>query len=183
MNNSFYYHPLLRVLHWLMALLILTMIGVGWYMTGLAKDDALRGTLYGLHKSTGVLVLMLLVVRLAVRMETTVPPLPTGIPGWEKRLADITHHVFYLFFFLVPMSGIWMSNSWGHGVSFYGLFEFSFFPANQAIAPRSSETHEIMAFTLLGLIVLHVVGVIKHRFIDGHDVLYRMTGTLPRKNP
>lgn len=169
------YHFLLRLIHWFMALTIICMFALGLYMTGLEKADPLRTTLYGLHKSFGALMLCLLIVRVAVRLFTAKPRLPKQFALWERGLSHLTHFALYVVMFQVPMSGIWMSNSWGHGVSMFGLELPRLFPEDREIAPQASETHEMMAFIIIGLVVLHVLGVLKHRFIDKHSILYRMT--------
>lgn len=176
------YHPILRVLHWAIALLIITLFCVGLYMTGLEDNDPLRGTIYGLHKAFGALVLMLAAIRLTVRLATRIPANPP-IACWELRLASTTHVLLYILIFAVPLAGIWMSNSWGYGVSFFGLADLPrLFPENKEIAPLAGNWHEWLAFTLIGLVALHVSGALKHRFIDRNDVIYRMTfGKLPEE--
>ncbi|MGB1540131.1 MAG: cytochrome b, partial [Rickettsiales bacterium] len=77
------YHPAQRVMHWLMAVLILGMIAIGWYMHGLERESELRPILYGLHKSTGVLVLMLFSIRVILRVKKGAPALPAAIKAWE----------------------------------------------------------------------------------------------------
>lgn len=175
------FHPVLRVLHWVIAILILTLFCVGLYMTGLEDNDSSRPTIYGLHKAFGALVLMLAAVRLTVRLATATPPNPPIAP-WELWLANVTHVLLYVMLFIVPLSGIWMSNSYGYGVSFFGLELPRLFPENKEIAHIAEERHELLAFTLIGLVVLHVSGALKHRFIDRNDVIYRMTfGKLPEE--
>ena len=170
------YHPAQRVIHWLMAIIILSLLAVGIYMTGLDKEDANRGQLYFLHKSFGVLVLILIALRVALRVKFGTPILPAGINSLERRMAHSTHHFLYLLMVAVPLVGIWMSNSWGYGVSFFGLFDVPFrFPENKEIAPLAGEMHEYLAYGLLALVVLHVAGALKHRFFDKNDVIYRMT--------
>lgn len=180
------YHKHLRIIHWMMAIVILSLLAMGIYMSDLEGQDEFRSTLYFLHKSFGVLILMLLVARIILRRKHGAPVLPAGIKQQERLLASIGHYSLYALMFLVPMAGIWMSNSWGHGVSFFGLFDLPFrFPENKDIGPLASETHEYLAFGLLGVVVLHVLGALKHRFIDKNDVIYRMTwGRAPEdKNP
>lgn len=174
------YHPLLRLIHWFMAATIIGLFAVGFYMTGLEKEDPLRSTLYGLHKSFGALILCLIVVRVIVRLCTAIPVMPKLFATWERGLAHIVHFALYLLMIAVPLSGVWMSNSWGHGVSMFGLELPRLFPEDRAIAPQASEIHEILAFVIIGLAVLHVLGALKHRFIDKNDILHHMTfGRIP----
>lgn len=174
------FHVTLRIIHWLMAVIILSLLAMGLYMTGLEREDALRGTLYGLHKSFGVLVLLLLAVRLFLRVATHVPALPKLYPLWERGLAHLGHFALYLLMFGVPMAGIAMSNSGGHPVKFFGVVVPPLFEQNKEFGGLAHEAHWLLAYVLIGVIGLHLAGVIKHRFIDKQDILYRMTfGRIP----
>lgn len=174
------YHPFMRILHWFMALTIVSLFAVGLYMHGLESEDPLRPTLYGLHKSFGALILLLVFVRIITRLVTRTPTMPPRFATWEKRLAHMAHFSLYTLMFAVPTAGIWMSNSWGHGVSMFGLKLPRIFPENREIGPLASDTHEILAYTIIGVASLHALGALKHRFIDKHDILYRMTfGRIP----
>jgi cytochrome b561 len=171
------YHISLRIIHWLMATLILGMIGLGWFMEGLGKEVSYRGTLYFLHKSFGFTVLLLAVLRVVVKIKTKSLPLPQSIPAITRKLAHAGHHLIYLFIFAVPISGYAMSNMFGHGVSWFGLSLPKIFPANKELGGILNETHEILAYIMLGLIILHISGSLKHRFLDKNtknDVLKRM---------
>jgi cytochrome b561 len=172
--TSVRYHVTLRILHWFMAITILSLFAVGLYMTGMEEEDPLRGTLYGLHKSFGALILFLVALRLTVKVFTTTPRLPQAFAKWEKGLAHAGHALLYLLMFGVPLAGVWMSNSWGYGVSMFGLELPRLFEENREIAPLAGEIHELLAFAIIGVVCLHVAGVLKHRFIDRNDILYRM---------
>ena len=87
------YHVSIRVLHWLMALIILSMIAVGWYMEGLASDAPGRGDLYSLHKSFGVIALVLVFLRLGLRLMLGVPDLPDSIPLIIRKIAHFAHYL------------------------------------------------------------------------------------------
>lgn len=171
------YHWMLRITHWLMALLILGLIAVGWYMTGLDKTDENRYTFYGWHKSFGVVVLLLFGVRLVLRFTTHIPSLPAGLKPWEWKLSKLTHGLLYLFMLAVPLSGYAMSAAGGHGVKLFGIPMPSLFPEDKTIAGIAHEAHEIIPYILLGLVVLHIAGALKHRFMDApeNNVIRRMT--------
>ncbi|MCH2546155.1 MAG: cytochrome b [Alphaproteobacteria bacterium] len=167
------YHTLHRVIHWTMALIIISLFAVGLYMTGMERENPLRGTLYGLHKSFGVLILFLVVLRIITRLATKIPAMPK-FAKWENALAHIVHFALYCLMAAVPLAGIWMSNSWGHGVSFFGVELPRLFAENKEIGPLASEIHEILAFVIIGIASLHIIGALKHRYIDKHDIIYRM---------
>lgn len=170
-------YPLaIRVIHWFMALSILGLIVVGYYMTGLSKDDPSRGDMYNLHKSFGSLVLILVIIRLSVRIFTKVPPLPKAIPDKEKKAAAAAHILLYALMFSVPILGFAMSNGYGYPVHLFALEMPVLFEKNIELAKLANEWHEIMAYVLLAIVGLHFAGAMKHRFMDKkeNDVLGRM---------
>ena len=90
------YPIIMRVLHWAMALIILSLIGVGFWMVDLPKDYADRGYVYSLHKSFGVTILILIVLRFVVRMISKIPPLPASIPAIAQKAAHGAHLALYV---------------------------------------------------------------------------------------
>ncbi len=175
-------YPLaMRILHWTMALIILGMIWAGWTMVSL--DDqvpAKFAVFYPWHKSFGMLILILVVVRLATRLRALTPPLPGGLAPWEARMAKICHVSLYVLMILVPCMGYAMSSSFtqSDGVFFFGVNLPELLPKNDARFEVFQALHRYLAYTLLTLVVLHVAGALKHRFLDkdrGNDVLSRMT--------
>jgi len=163
-------------MHWLMALLIMGMIGIGWYMAELPRENPLKGTLVGLHKSFGALLLILFFVRVGIRFATAIPELPQTMQLLERRLATIGHKLLYVFIGIVPLSGYAMSNFYGYGVSLFGLPLPKIFPENKELAGLAHEAHEVLPYILLVIIVVHVAAVIRHRFFDRpeNDVLPRI---------
>jgi cytochrome b561 len=117
-NSGNRYGLLSRAIHGIMLLLIFGMLGVGMYMADLDKTDELRKVLFGLHMSTGVLVLMLAVIRIAWLRASPAPRLPTALQNWEKTLTTLVKSLMYLLMLLIPISGILMVNTNGHAVGF-----------------------------------------------------------------
>jgi len=166
-----------RILHWVMALLIIFLLGLGIYMSDfLDKDSSNRLDIYNLHKSLGVLVLILLFLRIVNRLLTRRPPLPFAISALEKKLAKFGHFALYFLMFTTPFSGYLMSSFAGYPVHFFSIELPNFFSPNFEIAGFFAEAHEVSAFSLLGLIIIHILAAIRHRFFDkpGNDVLNRM---------
>jgi cytochrome b561 len=167
-----------RLLHWLMALLILTMIGIGATMTDLDKEDPLRTQLYTLHKEIGVTILALAVLRILWIQASRPPVLPAALQRWEVVFAKSTVGLLYLLMLATPITGYLMTNTGGKPINYFGLFDLP------ALMGKSHNLHEILedvhgflAFSILALVGLHVAGVIKHRLIDKDpevDVLKRM---------
>lgn len=170
--------------HWLIALLIIGNFVGGLLIEGLLEPDAtaaqkqLGFTIVQLHKSFGLTVLVLSLLRLALRLGTGVPPLPAHMTPLERLLAKATHVGFYAVMILVPLSGWLMvsASPLGFPTLFFGLFEWPHLPvaASAEISGAASEAHEVMAFIGAGLFVLHVGGALKHHFLDRDDVLARM---------
>lgn len=171
------YHILIRILHWLMAIMILSLIAVGWYMEGLPKEAAGRGDLYSLHKSFGVTILALLFIRIAIRLTKGAPDLPDSIPYIIRKAAHAVHYLIYILMFSVPLAGIMMSNMYGYPVKWFGYKLPFMFPENKELAYIAKESHGILAYALLALVAFHIAGAIKHRFFEKNpknDVLNRM---------
>jgi len=166
----------MRLMHWVFAVLILSIIGVGWYMVGLDKSVSYKYDLYHLHKSFGVLVIFLLVARLAIRWMSRIPPLPKSMPESEQKLGKLAHVLLYVFMFVVPASGYLMSNASGRDVPLFNLVMPSVIGKSSELAGFFHDAHGIVAYTLLAIIVVHTLGALKHRFFDKpeNDVLHRM---------
>jgi cytochrome b561 len=177
-NNAEYYGSFSKLLHWLMAVLIVALLAVGFYMTGLDKEDPSRGQIYGMHKAFGVLTLMLLVIRIVWLRISPAPVLPAVFTAKEKRVVSSVKGVLYLLMFLIPISGYVMSSAANRPTSFFGLFDLPMLIAeNKAIAGAAHEAHEILAFVTIAFILLHVAGVMKHRLKDRNgpsDIMNRM---------
>ena len=167
-----------RFLHWVMALLIFAMIGLGAYMTDLAKEDPLRAQLYSMHKAVGVTLLGLAIIRILWILVSRPPVMPAALQRWEVVLAKSTVGLLYLLMLVTPIAGYLMTNTGGNPISYFGLFELpALMGENHDLHELLEEVHEVLAFTILALAILHIAGALKHRFIDkdpGADVLKRM---------
>ena len=184
-NSSF--EPLLRysiaarILHWLMAIGFLFMWACGYAMTSLVADDSpIQEFLFGLHISIGVTLLLLLVIRIAVRLAQRPPALPKGLARWERIGSQLGHWGLYL----LPAATIavgWAETDFGgHGVAWFGIEMPKIFPTRERLfgfdlEMTTATLHLWFAYTMLGLAVLHVAAVVKHKWVDGHDLLTRMT--------
>jgi cytochrome b561 len=168
-------YPLaIRILHWLIAFIIIGLLIAGLIMTGMEKDNPNRSLLYSLHKSFGVTIIFLAVLRLTLRLWLGTPPLPSTIPAQERRLAHFGHWGFYLFMFGMPITGYMLSNSFGLSVHWFGVNLPRLFDVDRARGEFAANLHEYGAYTLIGLITLHVAGVIKHGWKERINLLSRM---------
>lgn len=171
------YHPWVRIIHWLMALIIILLLAVGFYMTNwLDKESVNRMIIYNIHKSFGALVLFLVVARIFIRLSKPIPPLPNSISVFVKKIAHLVHILLYGLMIFMPLSGYLMSNSFGYPVHLFGLPLPMLVEKNIEMGKFFAETHKILGFTFVAVLGLHIAGVVKHRFFDRseNDVLKRM---------
>ena len=164
------YHPLSKFLHWLIALLVVTLLVVGFLL------EDLPPIAYTLHKSFGILVLALMIGRVLWIRHIGRPSLPEAMPQWEKFFARAVQHCLYLFLIMMPIAGWIMSTASGHVPEFFGLFLFPCpgISEDKALAEFMKEVHETTAWIIIGLLFFHVAGALKHHFGDKDNVLKRM---------
>lgn len=174
--------PLAIALHWGIAALVLAMIVLGLVMARLPVGPQ-AFELYQLHKSIGLTVLALMLLRLAVRLRRPAPPLPDTLKPWERAAARVTHVGLYALLFAMPVSGWLMASAspWGIPTVWFGLVQVP-----HPIGP-SAETeallktvHATLSYLLALMLALHVAAAIKHHWLLRDDVLRRM---LPRWRP
>lgn len=179
MNSSVRYGLVSRSLHWLLAAMILFMIGLGAYMTDLEKIDPLRSQLYGLHKSIGVTILLLAVVRIVwISLISPPPPANRALLRIEVIISKSVIGLFYLLMIITPVAGYLMSNSFGKPVNYFGFVQLpALISQNHGLAESLEGVHLILAYSILVLVGLHVAGALKHRLLSKNpeaDVLKRM---------
>lgn len=170
------YPPLMRWMHWLTGVLLLAIIAGGWFMTGLDSSVPYKYDIYDLHKSLGVLIILLMVLRVGIRKFSTVPKYPDSLSKFSRIVATATHHTLYLLAFLVPISGYLMSNAGGRDVPFFGLTAPRVISENSDVASALHSFHVLVPYILLALVGLHIVAALYHRYFDKpeNDILKRM---------
>lgn len=171
------YHISSRVIHWVMAIIILSLLAVGIYMEDfLPKDASYRMQVYNLHKSFGVIALILIFVRIFNRFLHKAPALPESIPAHEKFLAHLVHFLLYVLMLIMPFSGYLMSNSYGYPVHLFGLKMPNLVEKNYELGAIFAKTHHYAGYILIALLFLHILGALKHKFFDKpeNDILKRM---------
>lgn len=161
-----------KLLHWIMAIMIITLLTVGLVMTNLADSD-MKWTIYGMHKSFGLVVLAMAICRLVWRFINIVPKLVSVF--WERMLARGVHALFYILMIMMPLSGWLMSSAGGYTIPFFGLFNVPFLiPKNESLGQLFGQAHEWIGYGLIALITLHILASFKHHIIDKDDILKRM---------
>ena len=171
-------------LHWLIAAAIVGNITLAWVWPRLA--DAHVRPAIDLHKSIGITVLGLAVMRLVWRWTHRPPPLPTGYQRWEIAASHATHILLYVLIFAMPLSGWIMDSAWKdaatHPMQLFGVFEWPRIGAVMRLDPATRDrvhdvfgaAHGWLSYLLYALFGLHVAGALKHQLLDGEPELQRM---------
>lgn len=186
------YSAVAVMLHWIIAILLVWTVLLAWQaedLKGAAKMVPLQ-----LHKPLGIVILLLTLARLAWRVVHRPPPLGPGLKPWERQLAHAVHWGFYGLMLLVPLTGWAMVSASSlivrYPIDMFGLFDW---PVIQPLfdLPETvrhdrhellEEIHKLMAKAIIyGLIPLHVLGALKHQFLDRDNSLSRMIPFLARR--
>ena len=167
-------------LHWAIALLIFTAFPLGVYMHDLPLSPN-KLQLYSYHKWIGVSIFLLAMLRISWRITHRPPPLPSGMPQWEKIAAHATHYLLYVLIFAIPLSGWLMSSAKGVQTVWFGVLPLpDLVSRNKELGELLKEVHESLNFLMLGLVLAHVGAALKHHFIERDDILVRMIPLLSR---
>ena len=167
------YHGFSKLIHWITALIILGLLPLGFYMT-LMDFSETKLTLYGLHKSFGLLVLILAFVRVFSWVIVRKPTHLDSHALWERIAAKLAHVILYLSLFLMPVSGWVMSSAGGFPIAFFGIPVPHVMEKSEEIFKLSRQVHEFSSYALIAVIGIHVLGALKHHFVDRDTTLRRM---------
>jgi cytochrome b561 len=184
------------VLHWLIAIFIALMFVLGWYMAELPKEApkqmaydlfdlgvytwqvaeeiSPRTFYFNLHKSLGLTVLALIVLRILWRITHKPPAALSSYKAIEKKVATATHHSLYLLMLAVPVTGLTMAINSKYGVKWFGIDVIAGLD-NKPVRDFFECTHEFVGIVLLVLIGIHLLGALKHKFIDKDNTMSRMS--------
>jgi len=173
------YHPVAVALHWLLGLALVAIFALGLYMSDLPFSPE-RLKLYSWHKWAGIVVFTLSFVRLFWRLLRRPPALPLNIeaamPAWQRMAHHATHVGLYALFFAVPLLGWSFSSAAGFPVVLFGVLPLpDLVPVSEGLAELLKQAHELSAFAMAALVLLHVAGALKHQFIDRDGLLSRMS--------
>lgn len=174
-NTKSSYGVVAIALHWLMAAMVIGLFGLGLYMVELTYYDSWYKGSLDLHKSVGITLVALLIFRFAWRALGTQPePLSNSSPVLNK-VAHTAHLFLYVLLCIIVISGYLISTADGRSIEVFTLFSIpaiDFSVANQA--DIAGKIHYYVACSLIGLVVLHALGALKHHFIDKDKTLIRM---------
>jgi cytochrome b561 len=163
-----------KTLHWLIVLLII----MQWVIIERAEALPLGNDkvfVIGMHKSFGMTIFALALIRLVWRLANPVPTLEGFAKGWERGLANLTHVLLYGLILAMPLTGWLMSSARNFPVSWFGVVQLPDLVApDKALYQRMNDLHHTLFAVLLVVAGLHVAGALKHHFIDRNDLLKRM---------
>lgn len=160
-------------LHWLIGLAVITNIGLAMLTEDLPRE-AHRAAM-GVHKSLGMTILALTVLRILWRLTHKPPPRPPSVKTWERWASGLVHFLFYALLILLPLSGwVWMSAA-DRPIDFFGLFTIpSIVTPDREVADVLHDRHETVGITMLALVALHILAALKHQFVDRDRLTSRM---------
>lgn len=169
-------------LHWLIALMIIGLLVIGKFMTSLNEADPLRFELTQWHKSFGILVLFLSLIRVLWRLTHKPPALPADTKGWEKVVSHITHFLIYFLILALPLSGWIMVSTSPLNLStiLFNVIPFPHLPVLASMANKAEisglfhEIHHISSGIMIVLLLLHIAGALTHQFIHRDVIMTRM---------
>ena len=170
------YTPLAIALHWTTAALVLFMVPAGIVMGWLPEGD-LQNRLFNLHRSTGVVIFPLVLIRLIYRWRNPPPPLPDDLMPVQKLAAHLTHYALYALLLLNPLLGWWATSAYGAAIEVFWLFELPPLVAqNKPLSETLLMVHRLVGLSIAGLIAMHIGAALFHHFIRRDNILLRMLG-------
>jgi len=172
-NTEDEYGLIARFFHWAIAVLILGLLPMGLFMNGM-ENTPFKLEIYALHKSFGLLVFFLGVARIVWRLVSPPPDHLESHQHWEVTLASAAHFWLYVCVIGMPLSGWLMSSAAEFPVPFFGMQMPQLIDKNVELGQLFGQIHEVLAFTLLFILGLHVAGALKHHIIDKDETLQRM---------
>lgn len=173
-NSISRWGPVSQFLHWLIVVLIAVQVTLA-----LIADDLPLGVkklaMLARHKSVGITILILAILRLLWRWRNPTPALPNTLKPYERALAAFTHGALYFLLFAMPISGWLMSSARGFPVSWFSLVQLpDLVPKNKTLYEAMLTTHDWLAIALGVVVFLHIAAALKHHFFLKDDVLRRM---------
>jgi len=181
MSDVIKYDRVQIILHWVIAVIILGMIGLGLFMVELPKkselpvgEESVRAFYFLLHKSLGITAAALILLRVVWRITHKAPALPDSISKWQQKAAGAVHGLLYLVMIAMPLSGYLQSIFSKYDTKFWGVALPRVAEADSAMRETFSQVHECLAFLFIALIAVHIAAAVKHR-IAGTGIAERMS--------
>lgn len=159
--------------HWVLAILIIGMLGFGLYIEDLPRGPD-KGALVQIHKSIGVIALFLVAWRVLWRIASRFPDEVAAMPRWQALTSRWAHIALLTCALAMPVTGYLQSSAGGRPVTLFGLFDLPALGKIPAIAGPAHVAHGIIAYILIALIAIHILAALKHHIVDKDATLRRM---------
>jgi cytochrome b561 len=169
------YDPLLRRIHWATAVLFITAMLIGFYCGLQQPGTSPRKELLEIHKSLGVTLFFLAILRLMVRASTTAPGEPPSLSPWVKLAARFNHWALYFILFAMPITGYMFTSAGGYSLKYFWTFSWPRLVVhNPEVARFGEETHGLLAYFVYAVVALHIAATIWHVAVKKDETLARM---------
>ena len=173
-NTPQRFGTLTKTLHWVMALLVICLLGVGLWMGGL-ENNPTKFQIYALHKSFGICVLALVFTRILWHIYSRKPGFVDGMKPWEKLAAHAAHIFLYIAMIGMPLSGWLMTSAKGYTVTVFFTFDLpKLIGENEKLGGLLAQIHLFLGYALIAAIAVHIGAALKHHFINKDTTLKRM---------
>ena len=173
-----------KVLHWLIAVFVFAQITLGWWMIGIPKaPPGIRVYWFNVHKSIGITLGLIILVRLLWRLTHRAPPLPATVPAWQRIAAKASHVLLYLCMIAMPLSGYLGSSFTKYPIVYFGMRLPHWGWEAPVLKELCSQVHFVTVTLFITLIAIHVAAALKHLLVNRDGVFQRMWRISPAKSP
>ena len=174
-NTPIEYGLVTKVIHGSVMILVIGMLIIGAVMNDIQNKE-LQGLIYTIHELTGLVVLTLGMIFALWSLNNQKPGYPINMPRWEQGLACIVRFALYFLLIAMPLSGWITSTAAGYAPDFFGYFTIPapFIPLSKTLADNAAKIHYYLAWSFATSLGLHLLGALKHHFIDKNQILTRM---------
>jgi cytochrome b561 len=163
------------LLHWTIAVFVIGMFGLGWWMIGLPKgEESVRAYYFNLHKSIGITVGLFVLIRVAWRLAHPAPAFPATLPNWQATAARSAHLGLYICMVLMPTSGFLSSSFSKYPVKYFGYALPKWAGESDVFKQLFSDIHYAGVIVLMTLLTIHVLGALRHLLLDKGVMFRRM---------
>lgn len=180
-NTSLRYGIIAIVLHWLIAIAVVGEFGLGIYMTGLDYYHPNYHTYPFIHESVGVLLLVLVVFRFGWSIANVTPTPGAGVGPWAHRLSFVVQQLMTILVVAISVFGYLVTTAEGEALAVFNWFSLPALTVAEGQEDISIFLHYWLAWTVMGLALLHTLGALKHHFLDRDETLRRMLGLGDRR--
>src|SRR5437868_12142887 len=176
-NTPTTYGIITILLHWMLAILIIFMIGLGWYITTINYYHPYYHKLFTLHKSLGILTFLIALVNVIWFIANTKPDLPSNMSKWEIFAANSAHILLLFLTLLIPITGYFISTAEGASIQVFDWFEVpALFKQGHGYENLAGKVHAWLGYGTAGLVGIHALAALKHEFLNKDGTLRRMLG-------